>query len=120
LNRNNWKNLNIPVLVYPERTETNPFVSDSFETSFGSCFSYIETKPVLQDTLVSCPGCPIPAVLLVVPSWLTRAVFTWLIENWSINHKWKKKISRLLKVSVESCSIENPIFRILANILFIF
>jgi hypothetical protein len=51
LKRKNRKKLNIPVSVYSERTETNPFVSDSFETSFGSCFSYIETKPVLQDTL---------------------------------------------------------------------
>jgi hypothetical protein len=55
LNRNNRKNRNVPVSVFSERTETDTFVSDSLETSFGSCFGYIETKPVLQDTLFLAP-----------------------------------------------------------------
>jgi hypothetical protein len=57
LNQINRKNRKVPVSVYSQKTEINPFVSDSFETSFGSCFGYIEMKPVLQDTLAQmCPG----------------------------------------------------------------
>jgi hypothetical protein len=68
--KKNRKNRNAPTSVYSERTKTNPFVSESFETSFVSCFGYIESKPVSQNTLVSLTLWPIK--IRVASLWLTR------------------------------------------------
>lgn len=45
------ENLNFPALLCFERIETNPFVLVSFKT-FNSCFNYIESKLVSQNTLI--------------------------------------------------------------------